>query len=119
MRWFTDDRSRPNRAARALRDEFEAGTLVVIVPSVARLDLLDAAAEHLSAGRLASFADAAERIGFEYREPAPSDVASWLTRGLTAAEAAYAAVASANDLRLVTANPRLLAVAAPVVQPLG
>lgn len=119
IRWFTDDRDRAHRAARSLRDEFEAGTLAVIVPSAARLDLLDAAAEALPAARLGTFANALERIGLEFREPAPAEVAEWVARGLTATEAAYAAVAVGGDLRLVTANARLQAIAAPVVQALG
>lgn len=119
LRWFTDDRNRAHRAARLLRDQFEAGTLAVIVPTAARLDLLDAAAEALPAERLGTFATTLERIGLEFREPAPPEVAEWVARGLTGTEAAYAAVAVAGDLRLVTANPRLLAIAAAVVQPLG
>ncbi|HET9878164.1 MAG TPA: hypothetical protein VFQ81_02510 [Candidatus Limnocylindria bacterium] len=119
IRWFSGDGGRAQRAARSLRAEYEAGTLAVIVPTAARLDLLDTAASALPAKRLGQFADAVERLGLEFREPAPRDVAEWVARGLTAGEAAYAAVAAAADLRLVTANPRLHSVAAPMVTPLA
>lgn len=119
IRWFSADGSRAHRAARTLRDEYEAGTLTVIVPTAARQDLMDVAAAALPAAKLGQFAEAVERLGLEFREPAPADVAEWVVRGLSATEATYAAVAAAADLRLVTANPRLQSLAAPVVQQLG
>lgn len=114
--WFVDGKG--HAAARALRRDYQNGTVAVIVPAAARLDLLDAIGDRLSGDRLARFATLLDRIGLEYREAPAEELASWMSRGLTASEAARVAVATAADLRLLTADPRLVEVAAAVVEPL-
>lgn len=119
LRWFVDDGHPGVAAARALRRAYEAGELHLVVAAGWQTSLLDAVASRLDADRLAAFAGALGRIGLEVRTPQPATVARWMTRGLSAADATTAAVVDDGDLRLVTANPRLASVAAPMVQRLA
>jgi predicted nucleic acid-binding protein len=101
---------------RALRDEYERGSLTVITPRVFALTVLEMAARRSGWGpdRLRRLAVQVDRVGFELHDPPPSELAAWLARGLTGHDAAHAALASALDLRLVTADSDLLRTAAPV-----
>jgi predicted nucleic acid-binding protein len=103
---------------RALRDEFEAGQLQPYVPTVFSLHVLHAAARRhgLDASRLARLADELGRLRFERRDPPSPELAAWLTRGLDADEAPYAALAASLDVPLVTTDADLLRRASTVAQ---
>lgn len=113
--WFGAD-----PAARALRAEYEQGLVAVVVPRIFALQVLESAARRSgwASGRLQQLAGALERVGFEQRDPPPVDLAAWLARGLSGPDAAYAALASALDLPLVTNDPQLLGTVA-VATPAG
>jgi hypothetical protein len=115
LRWFVDDGHPGVRAARALRRAYEGGDLLVVVAPDWEPDLLDAVAGRLEPEKLASFAEAVRGIGLEVRRPQAATVARWMARGLSAREAAAVAVADEGDLRLISANPRLVGIAAPVL----
>ena len=107
--WFGAD-----GPGRRLREEYEQGALVVTVPRVFALSVLETAALRgtWSAHRLHRLASEIQHVGFELRDPPSAELAAWLARGLNGSQAAHAALASALDLRLVTADPKLLRVAA-------
>ena len=109
--WFGAD-----APGRKLRDEYERGNLAIITPRVFALTVLEMAARRSGwdPDRLRRLGAEIERVGFEVRDPPPSELAAWLARGLSGRDAAHAALASAFDLRLVTADPDLLRAAAPV-----
>lgn len=115
LRWFVDDGHPGVRAARELRRAYESGDLLVVVAPEWEADLLDAMAERLEADDLATFAEALRGIGLEVRRPKAATVARWMARGLSAREAAAAGVAEEGGLRLISANPRLVGSAAPVL----
>jgi predicted nucleic acid-binding protein len=55
-------------------------------------------------------------LAFELRDPPSSELAAWLARGLGGPDAAYAALASALDIPLVTTDEELLRTAGTVAQ---
>lgn len=105
LEWFA-----PDGPGRGLRDEYEQGALVVTTPRVFPLAVLEMAmrSRSLSADRLRRLATEVHRVGFELRDPPPAELAAWLAKGLSGNQAAHAALASALDLRLVTADEHLL-----------
>ncbi|MGH2429327.1 MAG: PIN domain-containing protein [Candidatus Limnocylindria bacterium] len=121
LKWFTADGERHLEAARSLRAEYEAGRLTVIAPRLLWTELLEATARATGwpSDRLVRVAAEIDRLGFELRDPPVTELAGWVARGLTGAEAAYAAVASADELSLVTDDERLLRLAATVARPLA
>jgi predicted nucleic acid-binding protein len=112
--WFTG----ATGPARSLRTEYEHGTLTIVAPRSLPIEMLDATAEGTGwpADRLAALAADLDRLGFELRDPPGSEMAAWLARGLSGADAAYAALASALDIPLVTTDPELLRTAGIVAQ---
>lgn len=115
--WFTRH-GPPQPEARALRAEYDAGTLMVVVPPILFADVLEtlSRATGWPASKLARLAQDLEALGFEVRTPAGSELARWIGLGLTGSEAAYAAVASELDLPLATTDERLLRIASPVTR---
>ena len=113
LTWF-DRTDSPSR----LRSEYEDGLLGVVAPRELTTQLLGllAATRAMPADVLARIAAEIDRLGFETREPPVDEIAAWLERGLTAAHAPYAALASTLDLPLVTADPDLLRRAASVAR---
>jgi hypothetical protein len=95
--WFTAD-------APPLRAEYEAGTLRLVEPRTVAADLVAELAVRTGASPevLSAIAEEVDRLGFELRDPATRDVARWVAGGLDPRRAAYAAVAEADDLPLVT-----------------
>ena len=115
LRWFVDDGHPGVRTARALRRAYENGELHAVVAPEWESDLLDAVVGRLEPDDLATFLDAIRAIGLEVRRPLPATVARWMGRGLSAREAAVVAVAEEGDLRLISANPRFVGIAAVVL----
>lgn len=101
-----------------LRTEYEQGALLVSAPRSLPTEILEATA--MSGGwpadRLGAVAAALERLGFELLDPPTSELTSWLSRGLSGSAAAYAALASALEVPLVTTDEELLRQAATVAQ---
>ncbi|MGQ0608945.1 MAG: hypothetical protein ACT4OQ_10850 [Chloroflexota bacterium] len=96
--------------ASPLRLEYEGGLLGVVAPPQLTTDLLGclAASRDWPADRLVRVAAEIDRLGFEIRESPVDEIAAWLARGLPAVQAPYAALASALDLPLITADPGFL-----------
>ena len=115
LAWFG-----PNAPGSALRAEYEAGQLRVIVPTSFELDVLeDAARAGWSAQQLTRLAVELRQVKFETLAPSSGELAAWLARGLRSRQAAYAALASAHDIPLAASDPALLEQAASVARPLA
>ena len=115
--WF--DPKRPAEdPARKVRAEFEAGALAVTVPSLLLLEVVNVAGRQWrwGEGALTELATALAEIGFEVADPALTSVAAWVTRGLTAYDAAYVALAEARAVPLLTTDREILAVARDVAR---
>ena len=106
--------------ARALRDSYGQGHLVVTVPSLLFLEILNVAGRRWGwdEGSLQALAIALDSLAFEVGEPGLPAVAAWIARGLTAYGASYVALAESRRIQLVTDDARILSVAAPVASPL-
>lgn len=85
------------------------------------LELLNVAGRRWkwSDGRLARFAAALDDLGFDVGEPELASIAAWTSRGLTAYDSAYVALAENLGLPLITDDELILAVAPEVARPLA
>jgi len=110
--WFTG----ATGPARSLRTEYERGELTIVAPRSLPLEIVGATARATGwpADRLAKLAAELDRLGLELRDPPSTELAAWLARGLGGQDAAYAALASALDLPLVTLDEQLLRTASTV-----
>jgi predicted nucleic acid-binding protein len=102
LSWF--DGSGPGAG---LRREYEAGDFAAIAPRRLPGDVLAAVAGTVSAGRLARIAAELPRIGIQLQDPPLDLLAGWLSRGLHAEVAPYAALAEHLNLPLAASDPRL------------
>jgi predicted nucleic acid-binding protein len=112
IRWFGPQTG----AATALRSEFESGRLAVTVPTLLFLELVNVAGRHWRwrEERLLDLARELEGAKFEALDPQLDRVATWVSRGLTAYDACYVALAEQLDFPLVTEDRAILEVAADV-----
>ncbi|MHB1583004.1 MAG: type II toxin-antitoxin system VapC family toxin [Acidimicrobiales bacterium] len=103
LKWFASEQ-RGSFEARQLRDDYQAGRLSVVVPSLLFLELLNVAGRRWrwEPEAVAELAEALGDLSFEVSEPELASVASWISRGLTAYDAAYVALAERRELALVT-----------------
>jgi predicted nucleic acid-binding protein len=121
VKWFLREGERHLDRARSLRAAFEAGSLIVYVPSLLRLELVNVAGRRWrwDEAALTELAAAIDELGFEFVEPELNRVARWTAHGLTAYDAAYVAVAEANGLQLVTDDDLIVSVAGDVATALA
>ncbi len=117
IRWFGPQTA----AATELRSEFEAGRLAVTVPTLLFLELLNVAGRQWRwrEERLVDLARELEGTKFEAVDPQLDRVATWVSRGLTAYDASYVALAEQLDFPLVTEDRVILEVARGVAIDLG
>jgi hypothetical protein len=96
--WFED-------GGTALRREFEAGQLDVIVPNSFVVDALGELADRgWTKDRLRRAGESVASIGFRVMDPPASELAEWLVRGIPASAASYAALASWLDLPIAASD---------------
>ena len=117
IRWFDPH---PGSAI-ALRSEFEAGRLAVTVPTLLFLELLNVAGRQWRwrEDKLQDLARELEGAKFEALDPQLDRVAIWVSRGLTAYDASYVALAEQLDFPLVTDDRAILNAAPDVAIALG
>lgn len=119
LKWFAAE-ERGSSEARELRDDYEAGRLFVVAPSLLFLELLNIAGRRWSWNddALQELATALDDLAFDIGEPDLPSVASWIVRGLTAYDAAYVALAEQRRLPLVTDDEKILELARDISRPL-
>jgi predicted nucleic acid-binding protein len=117
IRWFGPR----TVAATALRSEFESGRLAVTVPTLLFLELVNVAGRQWRwrEDRLQGLARELEGAKFEALDPQLDRVATWVSRGLTAYDASYVALAEQLDFPLVTEDRAILQVARDIAIALG
>lgn len=120
LKWFGSEGEAKLEEARALRKPYEQGNLVVTVPSMLFLELLNVAGSRWGwdEGSLQDLAAALDDLGFDVGDAELTAVAAWITKGLTAYDAAYVALAEERKVGLITDDDRILAVAGTVASPL-
>ncbi|MEO5985763.1 MAG: PIN domain-containing protein [Candidatus Limnocylindria bacterium] len=104
------------QAVRRLRDEYEAGSLEVVVSSGFSAAVLEAAARlGWDPDRLRALAPLTARVPFDVREPRTDELVRWLGRGLSGPQAGSAAVAEALGIPLVSGDAELARTAASLL----
>jgi hypothetical protein len=99
--WLTD-------GSTPLRGEFEAGQVDIIVANSFVADAMGTLATRgWSKDRLTRAGNEVARIGFRIMQAPPSEVAEWLTRGVPASTASYAALASWLDVPIAVTDEDL------------
>ena len=113
LKWFRSENERHLGAARSLRAAFEAGELLVFAPPLLRLEIVNAAGRRWGwdEALLVDLATALDELGFRLQEPELVRVARWTAKGLTAYDAAYVALAEAEELELITYDDLVTALA--------
>ncbi len=121
LKWFRSEGERHVDEARAFRTAYEAGELLVFAPPLLHLEILNVAGRRWRLGEeaLVALAGALEELGFELLEPPLERVAHWIAHGLTAYDAAYAAVAESAAVKLVSDDAVILELARDVAEPLA
>jgi predicted nucleic acid-binding protein len=121
LKWFRADGERHLEPARSIRTAFESGELIVFAPPLLRLEIVNVAGRRWRwiERALIDLAAALDELGFELIEPELARVAHWTARGLTAYDAAYVAVAEANNAPLLTDDDLIVAVAGDIATALA
>jgi predicted nucleic acid-binding protein len=112
LKWFAAEQ-RGTSEARQLRDDYQSGRLSIVVPSLLFLELLNVAGRRWrwEEEAVVELAEALDDLAFEVSEPELPSVASWVSRGLTAYDAAYVALAERRELALVTDDDAIIELA--------
>jgi predicted nucleic acid-binding protein len=120
LNWFAQTPERGQPEARALRDDYQAGRLAVVVPSLFFLESLNVAGRRWGWDELAlgELAGALEGLLFEVAEPELARVAAWVYHGLTAYDATYVALAEERAVPLITDDETIVKVAGEIARPL-
>ena len=121
IKWFRSDGERHVDSARALRQSFEAGELIVFTPPLLQLEIVNVAGRRWgwNEAALVDLAVALHQLGFEQTEPDVVRVAGWVARGLTAYDGAYVAVAEALEPPLITDDHLIVDIAKEIAHPLA
>ena len=120
LKWFVSQAERGRDEALSLRAEYERGGLAVLVPSLLFLELLNVAGRRWGWDEetINEVAGSLEDLGFDVMEPELRAVAAWVSRGLTAYDAAYVALAEQIGIQLVSDDTEVLASAEGIARPL-
>jgi len=113
LAWF--DAESPHRALRA---EYEAGTLAVVGPPELVAEAMGDLARRTGwrEERLAIVGSELVRLGIQLQAPQLQDLAHWLAKGLTPSSAACAALAARLEVPLVSDDPDLRRAASDLLQ---
>jgi predicted nucleic acid-binding protein len=120
VKWFKVEHEAHVEAARSLETRYLEGGLLISVPPLLFIEILNVAARRWGWGA-ASLAELAVNMlgfGFDVHQPELARVAHWTSRGLTAYDACYVALAEERKVPLVTADDRILTLAGDLARAL-
>jgi predicted nucleic acid-binding protein len=119
VKWFKEDHEAHLVAARALRERYLRGELVISAPPLLFVELLNIAARRWGwdVGRLDKLAERMSAFGFRVQQPPLRRIAYWAGQGLTAYDACYVALAEELRSVVITADDLILAVAGGLATP--
>lgn len=119
LRWLEPATDAGAEGAQVLLQEYESGRLSLIVPSLLFVELLNVAGRQWrwAEAALTELATRLEGMFTEVIDPGLGRIALWTARGLTAYDATYVALAEERDIRLITDDRQILAIAEGIAQP--
>lgn len=119
LKWFAGEHEKGSPQARTVRGQYEAGSLLVAVPSLIFLEVVNIAGRRWSWAepQLLDLAGALDDLSFDVAEPDLRSVAAWTARGLTAYDSAYVALAEQRGVHLLTDDRQVLDLAPDVARP--
>ena len=120
LKWFVGTSEAGHAQARAVRADYEAGRLLVVVPSLMFLEILNIAGRRWAwdEPELLELSGALDHLRFDVAEPELQSVATWTARGLTAYDSAYVALAEERSTHLLTDDRQILEAAMELARPL-
>lgn len=120
LKWFASEGEAGSAQARTIRGRYEAGGLLVVVPSLMFLEVVNIAGRRWlwEESQLLELAGALDDLGFDIAEPELRSVAAWTARGLSAYDSAYVALAEERGLQLMTDDQQILEIAGALARPL-
>jgi len=118
VRWFEPPGAPRLAPAQELLSEYQAGRLRVVVPPLLFLELLNVAGRRWrwSEDALVRLTTRLEALLLDVAEPGLTRVAAWVSRGLTAYDATYVALAEQRDVPLITDDRQVLALAGGIAR---
>jgi len=121
LKWFSPAEEPHSNQAREIRNSYRAGEISVTVPSLLFLELLNVAGRRWGweEDALAQLASALDDLGFDVGEAELVAIAAWTSRGLTAYDAAYVALAESRRRPLMTDDEQILSLATEVAEALA
>ena len=92
----------------------------MVVPSLFFLELLNVAGRRWrwDEGAILELAEALNDLSYEVGDPELQSVATWVSRGLTAYDAAYVALAEERELVVLTDDDAIIKIAPGISRPL-
>jgi len=119
IRWLERPGSPSSAPAQALLEEYEAGRLGVIVPSLLFIEVLNVAGRRWRWAEQALVELTMRLAGMlnDVIDPDLGRVAVWTARGLSAYDATYVALAEERAIPLITDDRQILAVAPGIARP--
>jgi predicted nucleic acid-binding protein len=119
VKWFKEDHEAHLESARALKEHYLRGELVISTPPLLFIELLNIAARRWGwdIERLDMLAERMSAYGFRVQQPSLRRIAYWAGQGLTAYDACYIALAEELRSVVITADDRILAVAGGLATP--
>ena len=121
LKWFTGESERHGEEAHAIRQSYRAGETTITAPSLLFLELLNVAGRRWGwdEGALMELASSLQELEFDIGEAELASITVWTSRGMTAYDAAYVALAESRGLPLITDDHTIISIAPNVAMPLS
>ena len=115
-KWFRSEREENVDQALRLMEDYETGRMHVIVPPLLFIELLSVAQRHwaVTGEAMTGFAARLLTMRFRVQQPDLVGVGRWASRGLTAYDACYVALAEERRTVVITADRQILSTAGPL-----
>ncbi len=121
IKWFHSHNEGELPAAHRLREAVRIRALTVFAPPLLYLEILNVAGKRwrLKRDDLVDVAHTLETLPLVIRQPALASIAEWTSRGLSAYDASYVALAQAERTPLITGDKQILQIAPAIARSLA
>lgn len=121
IRWLEPTDTPGGAPAQSLFDEYEAGRLNIVVPPLLFLEILNVAGRrwHWAEAKLVELTTRLATMFGDVVTPDFGRVAVWTSRGLSAYDASYVALAEERGVPLITDDREMVALAPDIARPVS